>query len=166
MRINLNPKNSTVEISNKSFVIDKGAPKKTFLQTLESEVKQSPLRARQLLKELSKTRTMLGSILLVSPTVMPPELKSSILIAIIILAALGVGIAIISIMLAGLWKMTGFGKSRADAWTVDILKGFLQVILAAPIVALIVAICILLFHNIPAFSPISDGIDVFLPHKK
>lgn len=164
MRINLNPKNSTVAISNKTFVVGKKESKENFIQVLESEVRKSPTQARKLLREVSKTRTMLGSILLLSPAI-PPELTSSFLIAIAILAALGVGIAIVSLMLAGLWKMSGFGKARSDEWTKDIYKGLLQVLTAPIIVALVVAVCVLLFHNLPAFSPISDPIQTFFHHK-
>lgn len=165
MKVTLTTKSSAVTISTKTFVLEQN--NRNFLDQLRVEVIQNPKKARKLLKILSTTHTVFASMLIqtdlvrAAPTnLVPPDITNSILIAIAVIAALGVGIAILSLMIAGMWKML-FGKSRADDWTVNILKGLGQLLGAPILVALIVGIFTLLFSKVPAFQPIVSPITTF-----
>ncbi|GFN32575.1 hypothetical protein PCURB6_28350 [Paenibacillus curdlanolyticus] len=165
MRVILTAKDSTVSTLNKTLYIER--LDSDFFNQLNKEVIALPKTARKLLKILTVTNSMLILPLVTSGTALaspenpvPQELKDSLLIIMSVIATLGVATAIITLMIAGGWKML-FGKNRADQWTTDILRGLTQVIAAPVLVAIVVGVFTLLFSNVPAFQPMINPITIF-----
>lgn len=165
MKVNLTARDSTVTTSNKTFNV--GYTDKNFFDQLNKEVMAHPKEAKKLKKILFTTHTMLllilvkNNVALAAPNnPVPQDLTDSLMIVIAVIAAMGVATAIISLMIAGMWKML-FGKAKADEWTVSVLKGLAQVIAAPILVAFIVGLFTLLFSNVAAFQPILSPITTF-----
>lgn len=179
MILTLTPREATVNINKKTITI--GTSNETFIKTLESEA----MKLRNIAQEKPHLQTYIKDIFkeinqiwmkesksshlkhhsfaltsLLATPIIPPELIEIILTIIAVLAAIGVGGAMIGGMLAGIWKMA-FGKQKADEWTTNIIKGLVQVLGTPVIVALIVSIFVLLFSHLPAFKPILEPIGVF-----
>lgn len=103
---------------------------KTFLTTTIMFLASS---SRSMAETLNKTDSL--------PTTsagMPPELMEFMMTALIIVVGVGVVLSAILMVSAGIMRMLG-KKRRKDSeeWTVDIIKGFLQVLLSTPIIFLI-----------------------------
>lgn len=167
MKLNMNPKFASVNIASKTIYLGEER-NENFLQELEQEVIKSPAIAKRLIRDMKKTQVLslsLITILTPSPAI-PPEIVQFLLVAMGIIAALGIAIAIIASMLSGIWKMVckALGKKNSDDWTLDIYKGLAQVLLSPLVIALIVAIFTILFRNVPAFQPIKPAIEAFF-HK-
>jgi hypothetical protein len=137
------------------------------LQNLVGEVRKNPKKAKKMIVMLSSTQTTFVSWLsLVSPTMaatkdnFTEELPSLIFEIVVIVGLIGLGIAVITLMLSSVWKML-FGKGKSDEWTTEILKGLAQLILSPILVTLIVGLCVFLFGDIPAFYGIKKSITTF-----
>lgn len=77
---------------------------------------------------------------------MPPEILNLLLMLLVIAVGCGVVFAAILLAAAGMSRMLGKRK-EAKEWTVDIIKGLIQVLVAVPVVFLIYYIVNLLFSG-------------------
>lgn len=161
----MRPRNCNVKINSihEKINVERRVSLEPFLQHLESEVRQNPTKAKKLQKLIKSTNMVCAGLLVVgvkpattASTQIDPEVISTGLLIMGIVACLAVLAAIIGGMLAGIWKMF-FGGRQADAWTTEILKGFSQVMLAPLVIALIIGIFTLLFGNLPAFAPLKGA---------
>lgn len=74
----------------------------------------------------------------VSGIMMPPELMQLMLTILVIVVAIGIILSAILMASAGIMKMLGKKRRKeAEEWSVDIIKGFIQVILSAPVIFLL-----------------------------
>jgi hypothetical protein len=143
---------------------------KTFLLKLESEVKHNPRQAKKLTKLMSTTATMLTATLFttLAPTAksgleIDPELKQMFMWAMVIIVLLGIVAAVIGGMLASIWKMFPFfGGKQAESWTLEIYKGFGQLLATPIIIGGIVILFYILFSKLPFFNPVKEAVNIFL----
>ncbi|TVY09947.1 hypothetical protein FPZ49_11285 [Paenibacillus cremeus] len=160
-------------ISSKSFVVGENAvtsETENFFEALKEEVMQNPKQAKSLLKNLCTTGTTLASMLMQTNLAMaaptspvPTDITDGLKATIITIIVIGVGLSIILLSLSSILKMSPI-KNKADEWSVNILKGLAQLLMAPIIVGLIVGLYFLLFGNVAIFQPIEDPIRVFFQH--
>jgi hypothetical protein len=143
-----------------------------FLQTLAKEVKSQPLVVRKKFIKLLQRTQLLIAPLLIAPKahaeeninfpllekaygldILPDEIVTILIQLIIGCGILGVAFAILCLMIAGGYRMIG-QSDKAQMWSVDIIKGLGQVLLAPVIILLLVTVTALVFRNIP-------GLDIF-----
>lgn len=132
-------------------------------QELKKEVMQLPKNKIREYKRIIKTFLVTATSFLVLPlrsmaqssipttlpktaTGMPPELLDLMIKLLVISVGFAVTLAMILLVGAGVMKMFR-QKKEADAWTVDIIKGLIQVLVAVPVVFLIYYIAISLFSG-------------------
>jgi hypothetical protein len=96
------------------------------------------------------------SIPAVSSPLLPSDIKEIGLYLIGLIAVASTLGAIIAVQLAGGWKILKFGKDKAvkeaNDWTTQIMKGYLQVLLAPVLILVLAIIVYLLFQNFPFFA--------------
>lgn len=173
--LNMIPRKSNVNINSVTEYLDNFPKEKkkidTFLHSLESEVKANPQQAKKLTKLMSGMSSMLIATLFttIAPQVsglqIDPELRQMFFIAMAAVAALAIVIAAITGMLAGVWKMFPFIKSKlgnADDWTISILKGLSQVLATPIIIGAIVVLFSLLFGKLTFFTPVTEAVNYLL----
>lgn len=83
--------------------------------------------------------------------ILPKEFVDIIIQIIMGCGVVGVGFAIICLMAAGGYRMIG-QTDKARLWSMDIIKGLGQVLLAPVIILILVTIVSLVFRNIPALE--------------
>lgn len=143
-----------------------------FIQAVVKEVNQQPLIVKKRFIQLMQ-KTQLLLIPFISTTqvhaeeritfpllekaygldILPDEVVTIIIQLIIGCGILGVAFAILCFMIAGGYRMIG-QADKARMWSVDIIKGLGQILLAPVIILLLVTITSLVFRNIP-------GLDLF-----
>lgn len=170
MTLNFVPRDTNVNLGvvTEHLTVDKRNTVKLtpFHLPSESEVKRNPKKATKLVKLMSSTGSMFAALFLTtapvtSGEILDPQLKSTILMVMAVVVTLSIAAAIIAAMLAGGWKMF-FGGNQADAWSLNILKGFSQVLLAPVIIGIIVLLFSLLFGNLPFFEPVNEAVKAWL----
>lgn len=82
---------------------------------------------------------------------LPPEITELLIQLIVACGVIGVAFAIICLMIAGGYRMVG-QTDKARLWSVDIIKGLGQVLLAPVIIFLLVTITGLIFKNVPGLG--------------
>jgi ABC-type Fe3+ transport system permease subunit len=116
---------------------------RAFLATLSVSFLISPLRSMATgLPTTAQTGTNLPN----SAEGLPPELFDILIKLLVIAVASAVILAIILLVVAGVMKMFR-KKKEANEWTVDIVKGVIQVITAPTVIFLIYFIAHLLFGS-------------------
>lgn len=130
--VNFHPKIIMEEVKSLSQSGKKKFQKvaKTFLMTTLTFLASS---SRSMAEQLNPTDGL--------PTTaagVPPELMEFMMTALFIVVGVGVVLSAILMVSAGIMRMLG-KKRRKDAeeWTIDILKGFTQILLGTPIIFLI-----------------------------
>ncbi len=114
-----------------------------FIINLQREVRNNPREAIRLKKSLTQTLTVFTSFLaLTHPAIaatkgLPPEIDAAMLKIQLICLGISAGLAVICLMLAGMFKMLGL-STKAETWTWDIIKGLVQVLVAPVVVGIIV----------------------------
>lgn len=78
---------------------------------------------------------------------LPPEIVDILKQLILTCGTVSVALAIIFLMGAGIYRMIG-NKAKAREWTVDIIKGFGQVLLAPVIILILASLTALVFKNV------------------
>jgi hypothetical protein len=103
---------------------------KTFLMTTITFLAS---QSRSMAESLNKTDTL--------PTAsagMPPELMEFMMTALVIIVGVGIILSAILFASAGIMRMLGKKRRKeSEEWSVDIIKGFVQVLLSTPIIFLI-----------------------------
>jgi hypothetical protein len=138
--------------------MSKGKRAEDFLvQKLAEEVKVNPQKAIRLKKRLSVTLTVFTSFLALTNPVfakgsVPAEIDAALIKIQLICLGLASAVAILCLMLAGMFKMLGL-KSKADSWTWDIIKGLVQVLVAPVAVGIIVTVARVILKPLPNYIP-------------
>lgn len=141
-----------------------------FLRTMVKEVNQQPLAVkRKFVKLLQKAQLLLMPLLLTHKVhaqenidfpllekaygldILPDEVVTILIQMITACGIIGVAFAIICLMIAGGYRMIG-QTDKARLWSVDIIKGLGQILLAPVIILLLVTITGFMFKNIPGLS--------------
>ncbi|UUV25829.1 MULTISPECIES: hypothetical protein [Lysinibacillus] len=78
---------------------------------------------------------------------LPPEIVDILKQLILACGTISVALAILFLMGAGVYRMVG-NKVKAREWTVDIIKGFGQVLLAPVIILILATLTALIFKNV------------------
>lgn len=78
---------------------------------------------------------------------LPPEILDILKQLIMACETISVALAIIFLMGAGIYRMIG-NKAKAREWTVDIIKGFGQILLAPVIILVLASLTALVFKNV------------------
>jgi len=128
-----------------------------FILNLQREVKNNPQQALKLKKSLSQALTVFTSILaLTHPALatngLPTEIDAALLKIQLICLGLSAGLAVICLMLAGIFKIFGL-TSKAHTWTWDIVKGLIQVLVAPVVVGIIVSTGRILLKPFSGYIP-------------
>lgn len=111
----------------------------TFLATSSSFLMLSPLMSTAKATNITVPATNIPK----SAEGMPPEIMDLLIGLLVIAVGAGVVLAAILLVSAGIGKM--FRMKNASAWTVDILKGFTQILIAVPVVFVIYYVANLIF---------------------
>ena len=132
-----------------------------FLQTYLKEVATAKQKKkRKYLNLIVKTLSASLSVLVFAtpafaqtpiPTTIPLEIESLLQTIQIICLSLVAGVATISLMLAGALKIVGLGE-KAKSWSIEILKGTIQVVSAPAIVYLLITLAKGLLSPLPGFQ--------------
>lgn len=114
-----------------------------FILNLQREVRNNPVQAIKMKKSLSQSLTVFTSFLaLTHPALatngLPAEIDAALLKIQLICLGISAGLAVICLMLAGMFKMFGL-SSKAQTWTWEIIKGLIQVLIAPVVVGIIVS---------------------------
>lgn len=128
-----------------------------FILQLQKEVKRNPQQALKIKKSLSQTLTVFVSFLtLTHPALatngLPAEIDAALLKIQLICLGISAGLAVICLMLAGMFKMFGL-SSKAQTWTWDIIKGLIQVLVAPVAVGIIVSTGRILLKPFSSYVP-------------
>lgn len=126
------------------------------VKTLEKEVETLNKKEKKKLKEVLQTAylTCVSTLVLAHPTFaatqsqeinLPQEMKEIMNQLILICIIVGSGLATLLLVIAGIGKM--FRYSNAKQWSIDILKGLAQVLVAPVLVMTIVYLSFLLFGS-------------------
>lgn len=113
----------------------------TFLATASSFLMLSPLT----LTAKATNTTVPVTNLPKSAEGMPPEIMDLLIGLLVIAVGTGVVLAAILLVSAGVARM--FRWKNASSWTVDILKGFTQILIAVPVVFVIYYVANLIFGS-------------------
>lgn len=144
-----------------------------FMQAMIKEVSNQPyIVQKKLVRLLQKTQLLLAPFLVAPKAhaeggdiqfpilekaygldILPDEVVNILIQLIVGCGILGVAFAILCLMIAGGYRMIG-QTDKARLWSVDIIKGLGQILLAPVIILLLVTVTALIFRNIP-------GLDTF-----
>lgn len=146
-------------------VIGTGKTVNFHIPTLIKEVKQTPKKELKSIRNQIVTflttasaftmlplRSMAASVpattLPKTATGIPPELMDLMIMLLTISVGAGIILAAILLVLAGMSRMFG-KKMRKDAteWTVDILRGLIQILVSVPIVFILYYVATLIFKS-------------------
>ena len=171
MKLNLSSKNLSPSVNyqnvNKSYDFNTKPEKKpleTFTMRIEGEVKSVKKKDRKLAIKILKATYVAGMIILTSTnpalaattTLDPSVMKEFVnLIKFVVMCSIVAtsGLAMLLIMGAGAYRMLRKQK-EATAWTTDIIKGYVQCLIAVPLIGLLLYTAIHLFKNADwFFSP-------------
>lgn len=116
----------------------------TFIATMTNFIMVSPLRS---MANTSIPTGQMGTTNLPQSAIgMPPELLELLLKLLVIAVGTAVILAAILLVGAGVMKMLR-KKKEANEWTIDIIKGLIQILVAVPVVFLIYYVSNLLFSG-------------------
>ncbi|MEM4994981.1 hypothetical protein WKH56_20665 [Priestia sp. SB1] len=165
MKLNLSTKNQNPSVNyhnvNKSYQINEVKETKlaeTFIQDIQKEVKAVNKKNRKIAIKILKATYMAGMITLtianptlaattttLDPSIMKEFLalmKFVVICSIVVSSAL----AMLLMMAAGAYRMLRKQK-EATAWTTDIIKGYVQCLIAVPLISLLLYTAVKLFKN-------------------
>lgn len=83
--------------------------------------------------------------------ILPDDIVTILIELIIGCGIIGVALSILCLMIAGGYRMLG-QTDKARTWSVDIIKGLGQILLAPVIILILVTVTGLVFHNIPGLE--------------
>lgn len=165
MKLNLSAKklNPSVNYHNvgKTYEINKTIEKKpleTFIQDIQKEVKNVNKKNRKIAIKILKVTYMAGMITLsianptlaATTTTLDPSIMKEFLsvmkFVVICSIVASSALATVLIMAAGAYRMLRKQK-EATAWTTDIIKGYVQCLVAVPLISLLLYTAIKLFKN-------------------
>ncbi|MGM7720520.1 hypothetical protein [Metabacillus sp. Hm71] len=159
MKLNLSVKELDQEVNYinpyKEINLNESFENQTFLiESIEREVKKLPSKKKKVLYTIAKATltASISSLMLVSPVfaatpttaIMTTDIMKIGMYLIGICAAVSTILAIILSQLAGAYRMLRKSK-EATEWTTDILKGYVQTLLAPVLIITIAFLAYLLF---------------------
>lgn len=165
MKVNMIGKSSFGEL-RKTIIIEEAVKaidkNENFIVNLTKEVKRNPAYAKKLINALSKTGMMLNSwLVLATPIMAKTSLVSpdiivwgKILISTVFI--MGLIIALITLLIAGISKMV-LKREFGEKWRKDILAGLRDMILAPLILSLAVALTYYFAESIPFFNNVKTA---------
>ncbi|MMZ58763.1 hypothetical protein D1872_207540 [compost metagenome] len=165
MKLNLSSKNLNPHVNylsvDKSYQINKTIEKKpleTFMMEIEREVKNVNKKNRKVAIKILKATYIAGMITLsianptlaATTTTLDPSIMKEFLQIMKFVVTCSIvassALAALLIMAAGAYRMLRKQK-EATAWTTDIIKGYIQCLVAVPLISLLLYTAIKLFKN-------------------
>lgn len=178
--VTITTKLSTLTIICDGFHVTRGKPvllKKSvvkpisdFIEEVAKEVRsQSPYMQNRFFKTVQRT-LLLSLPLLISTkahaqmpvgfpilekssqsNIIPSEIEEILMQLILAAGGLAVALAMLCLIVAGVYRMLG-QTQKAQKWSVDIIKGLGQVLLAPIVILILVSLASLVFKNVPGLE--------------
>jgi nitrogen fixation/metabolism regulation signal transduction histidine kinase len=171
--INLRPQKPTINISSKKIYPNTdGVKLENFIKEVREEVKNLPKKQKKKMKK-QLVATLAGLYLTLKGSkafamtatgtsgLISPELMRLMFMLVVLSVVIGVCLAMICGVIAGIAKMLN-QKEYSEAWTENIVKGFGQVIMFPTIIASILFLTHMLFGGSGYYIDIWKEVEVFM----